>query len=82
MKPLNIDDKDLVIVGVIAVCICSIYKIPVEAPALIEKAFYGLFGIATGYAVSEVKQLKRKLDQKKMAPKSSEEDPGAFKEVN
>jgi len=48
------DDKDLVILAVLLICIAAMaipYANP-EAFGLIEKAMYGLFGIAVGRATS------------------------------
>ena len=47
------DDKDLVIVSVLLICIAAI-AIPYcseNAVALVEKALYGLFGIAVGKTI-------------------------------
>lgn len=46
----NYDDKDLVILAVLLICVAAI-GIPAATPAAIvlaEKAMYGLFGIAVG----------------------------------
>jgi len=49
------DDKDLVIVSVMLICIAAmaIPSVPVTAMALAEKALYGLFGIAVGRAITK-----------------------------
>lgn len=46
------DDKDLVILAVMLICIAAmaIPSVPDSAMALAEKAYYGLFGIAVGRA--------------------------------
>lgn len=75
---LDIDDKDLVIAGVVAICILSILKLPADqAATIIENAFYGLFGIGTGYSMRALKDAKKRTikppKQKKQAA-SSESD--------
>lgn len=49
------DDKDMVILAVLLICIAAmaIPNIQPEAFSLLEKAFYGLFGIAVGRATTK-----------------------------
>lgn len=49
---MDFDDKDLVILCVLLICLAAmaIPNVPEGAFALTEKAFVGLFGIAVGRA--------------------------------
>lgn len=54
----NYDDKDLVIISVLLIMVAALAIPYVQDPAfdLVEKALYGLFGIAVGKAVKGDKQ--------------------------
>ena len=49
------DDKDLVIIVVMLICVAAmaIPNVSTEAMALAEKAFLGMFGIAVGRATKK-----------------------------
>lgn len=52
---MDFDDKDLVIVSVLLVCVAAmaIPYVTDSALALVEKACYGLFGVAVGKTVAK-----------------------------
>jgi hypothetical protein len=52
-RPFDLDDKDLVIIVVFLICAGCIFLFPADqGAAIVEKAFYGLFGMATGKGLS------------------------------